>query len=141
MCSTSSSVASDRNPADRSRRLPADHAARRELAAGETSPDDETLHVTTTKAGLSWVYVVETIGGDIDDSIAALPPDLQAAFAELRAALEVPPWTVGTPSSRPTPPVCAGHHRRKQHGMVVYHVLERDPVGAILQVSFVEPRR
>ncbi|GLZ48890.1 hypothetical protein Acsp06_50750 [Actinomycetospora sp. NBRC 106375] len=65
-----------------------------ELATGEPSPDDEPLDVTITKAGPWWVYVVETVGEDVDDSIAALPPDLQAAFAELLAALEISPRTV-----------------------------------------------
>ena len=84
------------------------------------------------------MYVVETVGGDIDDSIAALTPDLQAAFAELRAALEVPPWTVGTPlvPSNPTG-LRVATIGANSAGMVVHHVLERDPVGAILQVSFI----
>jgi hypothetical protein len=84
------------------------------------------------------VYVVETVGGDIDDSIAALPPDLQPGFAELRAALEVSPWTVGTPlvPSNPTG-LRVATIGASSTGTVVYHVLERDRRVAIVQVSFI----
>jgi hypothetical protein len=68
-----------------------------ELGTGQPSPDDEALDVTTTKAGLQRMYTVEPVGDDIDASIAALPPELLEDFAELRAALDVSPWTVGRP--------------------------------------------
>jgi hypothetical protein len=43
------------------------------------------------------VYGVEPVGEDIHASSNALPPTLATDFLELRAALEVSPWTVGTP--------------------------------------------
>lgn len=50
------------------------------------------------------MYLVEPVGDDIVAAIAALPPDLPADFAELRALFEVSPWTVGAPlvPSHPT---------------------------------------
>ena len=39
------------------------------------------------------MHRVETVGDDTDASVEALPPEFLAAFAELRAALEVAPWT------------------------------------------------
>lgn len=82
------------------------------------------------------MYVVETVGDDIDASIAALPAELLDDFAELRAALEVSPWTVG----RPLVPTNPGGLRLAMigpagTGQVVFHVLERERIVPIVQVS------
>lgn len=83
------------------------------------------------------MYVVETVGDDIDTSIAALPPELLDGFAELRAALEVSPWTVGRPLV-PSNPAGLRVATIGQDGLgqVVFHVLERDRVVPIVQVGF-----
>ena len=83
------------------------------------------------------MYVVEPVGEDVSASIEALPTDLLNAFAELRAALEVSPWTVGRPL---VPSNTAGLRvatiGASGTGQVVFHVLERDRVVPIVQVSF-----
>jgi hypothetical protein len=43
------------------------------------------------------VYRVEPVGEDITSAIDALPPDFLPAFAEVRVALEVSPWSIGQP--------------------------------------------
>lgn len=83
------------------------------------------------------MYVVETVGDDIDASIAALPPELLGPFAELRTALEVSPRTVG----RPLAPTNPDDLRVATIGpistcQVVFHVLECDRIVPIVQVSF-----
>jgi hypothetical protein len=49
------------------------------------------------------VYVVRTVGEDVDAAVAALPREFLVTFAELRVALEVAPHDVGRPyvSSNP----------------------------------------
>lgn len=49
------------------------------------------------------MFYVDLWGPDVADSIAALPAHLVGPFAELRAALEVSPHTVGRPL-QPTNP-------------------------------------
>lgn len=84
------------------------------------------------------MYRVEPVGPDIEASIAALPRELLTDFAELRATLELSPWTVGTPLV-PTNPdglrvVTIGSAGT---GQVVYHVIERERLVPIVQVTFV----
>lgn len=82
------------------------------------------------------MYRVETGGEDIDASIEALPPEFLPAFAELRAALEVAPWTVGRPYVATNP---AGSRTAsfgpQERGMLLYVVQEHDRVVAIWQVA------
>lgn len=83
------------------------------------------------------MYTVETVGDDIDASIAALPPELLDTFAELRTALELSPWTVG----RPLVPANPDGLRLATIGptgtcQIVFHILERDRVVPIVQVCF-----
>ena len=49
------------------------------------------------------MFRVKPVGEDIAAAIAAIPADFLAAFAELRAALEVSPWTVGDPYNPANP--------------------------------------
>jgi hypothetical protein len=39
------------------------------------------------------VYIVEPVGGDVPALVNTLPTELLDDFAELRAALDVSPWT------------------------------------------------
>jgi hypothetical protein len=71
------------------------------------------------------VYRIEPVGPDVEASVEALVPALLADFAEPRAALEVSPWTVGTPLVPANP---TG---------VVYHVIERERLVTNVQVTFV----
>ena len=84
------------------------------------------------------MYRVEPVGPDVEASIAALPPALLTDFAELRAALEVSPSTVGTPlvPSNPTGMRVATIGPAGT-GQVVYHVIERERLVPIVQVTFV----
>lgn len=83
------------------------------------------------------MYTVETVGHDIDASTAALPPELLADFAELRTALEVSPWTVGRPLVPANPTgLRVATIGPAGTGQVVFHVLERDRVVPVVQVSF-----
>lgn len=82
------------------------------------------------------MYRVETVGNDIDASIAALPAEFLTAFAELRVALEVAPWTVGHPYVATNP----GGSRTasfgpQDRGLVLYVVQEHERVVAIWQVT------
>jgi hypothetical protein len=83
------------------------------------------------------VYVVEQVGEDVAAAIEALPPELLAPFAELRAALEVAPWTVGNPlvPSNPTG-LRVATIGSDGTGQVVFHILERDRLVPIVQVTF-----
>lgn len=84
------------------------------------------------------MYVVEPVGEDVQASIDALPAELLDAFAELRATLEVSPWTVGAPlvPSNPTG-LRVATIGPESTGQVVYHVIDRDWLVPIVQVTFV----
>lgn len=84
------------------------------------------------------MYRVEPVGPDVEASISALPPALLTDFAELRAALEVSPWTVGT-ALVPTNPagLRVATIGPAGTGQVVYHVIDRDRLVPIVQVTFV----
>lgn len=82
------------------------------------------------------MYRVQTVGEDIDEAVEALPAEFLTAFAELRATLEVAPWTVGRPYVAANP----GGSRTasfgpQDRGLVLYVVQERDRVVAIWQVT------
>jgi hypothetical protein len=84
------------------------------------------------------VYRVEPVGPDVDASIAALPPELLAPYAELVAALELSPSTVGDPLVPSNP----GGLRIATigpagTGQVVFHIMERERLVLIVQVAFV----
>jgi hypothetical protein len=73
------------------------------------------------------VYRVEPVGEDITSAIDALPPDFLPAFAEVRVALEVSPWSIGQPYN-PTNPsgsrsVAFGPDER---GLLIYSVEDSD---------------
>lgn len=84
------------------------------------------------------VYVVEPVGEDVQASIEALPPELLVAFAELRATLEISPWTVGTPlvPSNPTG-LRISTIGTDGLGQIVFHVIERDRIVPVVEVPFV----
>jgi hypothetical protein len=83
------------------------------------------------------VYVVEPVGEDIHASINALPPTLATDFLELRAALEVSPWTVGSPLVPANPTgLRIATIGPEGTGQVVFHVLERERRVPIVQVTF-----
>lgn len=73
------------------------------------------------------MYRVEPVGEDISAAIAELPPDFLAAFAEVRVALEVAPWSVGQPYNPAKPSgsrsATSGPDER---GLVVYAVEDSD---------------
>ena len=73
------------------------------------------------------MYRVVPVGDDIAAAIDALPTELLDAFAELRVALEVSPWTVGTPyvPSNPTGSRSATFGPGGR-GLVVYAVEDSD---------------
>ena len=84
------------------------------------------------------MYRVEPVGPDVEASIEALVPALLADFAELRAALEVSPWTVGTPLVPANPTgLRVATIGPGGTGQVVYHVIERERLVTIVQVTFV----
>lgn len=84
------------------------------------------------------MYRVEPVGPDVEGSIAALPPVLLTDFAELRAALEVSPWTVGAPLVPANPTgLRVATIGPAGTGQVVYHVIERERLVPIVQVTFV----
>jgi hypothetical protein len=84
------------------------------------------------------VYVVEPVGEDVRASVDALPPELLAAYPELRAALEVSPWTVGRPLVPSDPNgLRIATIGSAATGQVVYHVIERERLVPIVQVAFV----
>jgi len=81
------------------------------------------------------VYVVRS-SDEVGEQIAQLPHDGAARFAELRAALELDPWS-GDPYIR-TKPDSTMRTRTfaaaSGDGFVVYMVLERDRVVDLLQI-------
>jgi hypothetical protein len=83
------------------------------------------------------VYRVESVGEDITASIDVLPADLLPGFAEVRAALEVSPWTVGSPLVAANPTglrlVTFGPDGS---GQAVVQILDRDRLVLIVQVTF-----
>lgn len=83
------------------------------------------------------MYRVEPVGPDVEASIEALPSALLTDFAELWAALEVSPSTVGTPlvPSNPTG-LRVATIGPDGTGQVVYHVIERERLVPIVQVAF-----
>jgi hypothetical protein len=83
------------------------------------------------------VYHVEPVGPDVEASIEALPSALLTDFVELRAALEVSPSTVGTPlvPSNPTG-LRVATIGLEGTGQVVYHVIERERLVPIVQITF-----
>jgi hypothetical protein len=82
------------------------------------------------------VYRVEPAGEDVSAAISALPSELLAAFAELRAALEVSPWTVGWPYVADNPAgMRIAEFGRAVTATVVYGVIERDRLVTLIQLT------
>lgn len=81
------------------------------------------------------MYRVETVGPDVDAAVDALPPELLAAFAELRTTFEVAPWDVGQPYVASTPfgsrTAIFGPADR---GLVLYAVNDRERVVVLWQI-------
>ena len=82
------------------------------------------------------MYRVEPAGEDVSAAIDALPSELLPAFAEIRAALEVSPWTVGWPyvADNPTGMRIADFGGAAP-ATVFYGVIERDRLVALIQVT------
>ena len=81
------------------------------------------------------MYVVRS-SDEVDEQIAQLPYDGAARFAELRAALELDPWS-GEPYNRTNPNSAMRTHTfaaASGDGFVVYMVLERDRLVDLLQI-------
>ncbi|WP_018335595.1 hypothetical protein [Actinomycetospora chiangmaiensis] len=73
------------------------------------------------------MFRVEPVGEDISAAIDALPTDLLAAFADLCAALEVAPWSVGEPYHPANPTGSrAATFGPDERGLVVYAVEDSD---------------
>ena len=84
------------------------------------------------------MYRVEPVGPDVEAAIAVLPRELLIDFAELRAALEVSPWTVGTALVPANPSgLRVATIGPAGTGQVVYHVIDRERLVPIVQVTFV----
>jgi hypothetical protein len=82
------------------------------------------------------VYRVEPVGEDVTAAIDALPADLLADFAEVRAALEVSPWTVGWPYAADNPAgMRIAEFGRSGTATVVFGVIERERLVTVLQVA------
>lgn len=83
------------------------------------------------------MYVVRS-SDQLDEQIAQLPHDAAARFAELRAALELDPWS-GNPYIR-TKSDSAMRTRTfaaaSGDGFVVYVVLEPDRLVDLLQIAW-----
>lgn len=83
------------------------------------------------------MYVVEPVGEDVAAAIDALPLDLLSDFAELRAALELSPWTVGVPLAPSNPTgLRVATIGAAGTGQVVFHVMERERAVPIVQMTF-----
>jgi hypothetical protein len=86
------------------------------------------------------VYRVEPVGDDIAAAIDALPSDFLAAFAEVRVALEVTPWSVGQPYNPAKP---AGSRSATfgpdERGLVIYSVEDSDRRTVWLWSVFLAP--
>jgi hypothetical protein len=72
---------------------------------------------------------------DVPDHVAALPSETLAPYAELRAALEVAPWSFpaahkANPDGAVRAAVFGGHH----HGLAVFVILEQ-PSGSRWRAS------
>ena len=81
------------------------------------------------------MYVVRS-SDEVDEQIAELPADALPALAELRAALELNPWS-GDPWVRRTPEAPMRSHvfsSASGDGFVVYTVSERDRLVDLLQI-------
>ena len=73
------------------------------------------------------MYRVVPVGEDISAVIDALPTNFLADFAELRAALEVAPWSVGEPYHPANPTGSrAATFGPDERGLVVYAVEDSD---------------
>jgi len=81
------------------------------------------------------VYVVRS-SDEVDEQIARLPHDGAARLAELRAALELDPWS-GDPYIRANPNSTMRTRTfatTSGDGFVVYMILERDRLVDLLQI-------
>ena len=80
-----------------------------------------------SKPVCSGVYSVDPVGEDIAPAIDALPRDFLTAFAEVRTALEVAPWSVGQPYNPVNP---AGSRSATfgpdARGLVIYSIEDSD---------------
>lgn len=73
------------------------------------------------------MYRVEPVGDDIAAAIDALPSDFMSAFAELRVALEIAPWSVGQPYNPAAPRGSrSATFGLDERGLVVYSVEDSD---------------
>lgn len=82
------------------------------------------------------MYRVEPAGEDVAAAIDALPGDLVPAFAELRVALEVSPWTVGWPYVADNPTgMRIAEFGWVATATVVYGVIERDRLVTLIQLT------
>ncbi|GLZ53025.1 hypothetical protein Acsp07_26420 [Actinomycetospora sp. NBRC 106378] len=74
----------------------------------------------------------------VREAVAALPAELLPAMAELRTALELAPWSVGTPlvPSNPRGLRVVGFGERER-AQLVYGVVDRDRLVSLLQLSWV----
>jgi hypothetical protein len=87
------------------------------------------------------VYRVEPVGEDIASAITPLPREFLAAFAEVRVALEVAPWTVGQPYN-PTNPTGSrsAMFGPDERGLIIYSVEDSDRRVVWLWAVLVVPR-
>ena len=82
------------------------------------------------------MYSLET-GDEAAGQADALPPEALAPYAEIRAVLEVAPWSGESLNLRnPDAPVRTHVFGRHSEGMVVYLVVEEQRRVAILRVHW-----
>ncbi|NMO93923.1 hypothetical protein [Actinomycetospora sp. TBRC 11914] len=72
---------------------------------------------------------------EVEVVVADLPTDLLAAFAEVRTALEVSPWTVGEPLNQARPGGLRAASFASGRGLLVFGIIERDRLVTLVQLT------
>lgn len=78
------------------------------------------------------MYSVQALD-EVEVVIADLPADLLAAFADVRTALEVSPWTVGEPLNQARPDGLRAVSFTSGRGPLVFGIIERDRLVTLAQ--------
>jgi hypothetical protein len=80
------------------------------------------------------VYRVQALD-EVEVVIGDLPADLLAAFAEVRTALQVSPWTVGEPLNKARPDGLRVVSFASGRGLLVFGIIERDRLVTLAQLT------